>query len=141
MAVRKLNPVTPGQRHKIIGVFDTITANAPEKSLVFGFRKSGGRNNTGKMTMRYIGGGHKRKFRVIDFKRDKDGVPAIVKTIDNHKQWYTSNKRKQRMLSWVIRMQTVIRFTATDATALPHVESFELDGNIIAGEQGLHPLL
>lgn len=45
------------------------------------------------------------------------------------------------MLSWVIRMQTVIRFTATDATALPHVESFELDGNIIAGEQGLHPLL
>ena len=82
MAVRKLNPVTPGQRHKIIGVFDTITANAPEKSLVFGFRKSGGRNNTGKMTMRYIGGGHKRKFRVIDFKRDKDGVPAIVKTIE-----------------------------------------------------------
>ncbi len=82
MAVRKLNPVTPGQRHKIIGAFDTITASAPEKSLVFGFRKSGGRNNSGKMTMRYIGGGHKRKFRVIDFKRNKDGVPAVVKTIE-----------------------------------------------------------
>ena len=82
MAVRKLNPITPGQRHKIIGAFDTITASAPEKSLVGGFGKSGGRNNTGKMTMRYIGGGHKRKYRVIDFRRNKDGVPATVKSIE-----------------------------------------------------------
>ncbi len=82
MAVRKLNPTTPGQRHKIIGTFDTITASAPEKSLVTGTRKSGGRNHDGKMTMRYIGGGSKRKFRVIDFKREKDGVPAVVKTIE-----------------------------------------------------------
>ena len=82
MAVRKLKPSTPGQRHKIIGAFETITASAPEKSLVFGANKSGGRNNTGKMTMRYIGGGHKRKYRVIDFKRNKDGVPAVVKTIE-----------------------------------------------------------
>ena len=82
MAVRKLMPTTPGQRHKIIGAFDTITASAPEKSRVFGKAKTGGRNNVGKMTMRYIGGGHKRKFRVIDFKRNKDGVPAIVKTIE-----------------------------------------------------------
>jgi len=82
MAVRKLKPTTPGQRHKIIGTFDTITASVPEKSLVFGNGKSGGRNHDGKMTMRYIGGGHKRKFRVIDFKRNKDGVPATVKTIE-----------------------------------------------------------
>ena len=82
MAVRKLKPTTPGQRHKIIGAFDTITASVPEKSLVFGGKRTGGRNNTGKMTMRYIGGGHKRKFRVIDFKRNKDGVPATVKTIE-----------------------------------------------------------
>jgi large subunit ribosomal protein L2 len=82
MAVRKLNPVTPGQRHKIIGTFDTITASAPEKSLVIGGRKSGGRNGDGKMTMRYIGGGHKRKYRVIDFKRNKDGIPAVVKSIE-----------------------------------------------------------
>jgi large subunit ribosomal protein L2 len=82
MAVRKLKPTTPGQRHKIIGTFDTITASAPEKSLVVGFGKSGGRNADGKMTMRYIGGGHKRKFRVIDFKRNKDGIPATVKTIE-----------------------------------------------------------
>ena len=82
MAVRKLKPTTPGQRHKIIGAFDTITASAPEKSLVFGKRKTGGRNHVGKMTMRYIGGGHKQKYRVIDFKRNKDGVPAVVKTIE-----------------------------------------------------------
>lgn len=82
MAVRKLKPTTPGQRHKIIGAFDNITATAPEKSLVVGFRKSGGRNNEGHRTMRYIGGGHKRKYRLIDFKRNKDGVPAVVKTIE-----------------------------------------------------------
>ena len=62
MAVRKLLPTTPGQRHKIIGTFDTITASAPEKSLVVGGGKSGGRNHDGKMTMRYIGGGHKKKY-------------------------------------------------------------------------------
>ena len=82
MAVRKLKPTTPGQRHKIIGAFDTITASAPEKSLVFGKRSTGGRNNSGKMTVRYRGGGHKRKYRIIDFKREKDGVPAVVKTIE-----------------------------------------------------------
>jgi large subunit ribosomal protein L2 len=82
MAVRKLKPVTPGQRHKIIGAFETITATAPEKSLVYGKKKTGGRNNSGKMTMRYIGGGHKRAYRIIDFKQDKDGIPATVKTIE-----------------------------------------------------------
>lgn len=82
MAVRKLMPTTPGQRHKIIGAFETITACAPEKSLVFGLSKSGGRNNEGKMTMRYIGGGHKQRYRFIDFKRTKDGIPATVKTIE-----------------------------------------------------------
>jgi large subunit ribosomal protein L2 len=83
MAVRKLKPTTPGQRHKIIGTFDTITTNVPEKSLLKGANnKSGGRNSDGKMTMRYLGGGHKRKYRVIDFKRNKDGVPAVVKTIE-----------------------------------------------------------
>jgi len=82
MAVRKFKPTTPGQRHKIIGAFETITASAPEKSLVYGLTKSGGRNNEGKMTMRYIGGGHKQLYRFIDFKRTKDGVPATVKTIE-----------------------------------------------------------
>ncbi len=81
MAVRKLKPTSPGQRHKIIGTFDTITSAAPEKSLLRPIKKSGGRNNTGKMTMRYIGGGHKRKYRVIDFKREKDGIAAKVDSI------------------------------------------------------------
>jgi len=81
MAVRKIKPTTPGQRHKIIGAFDMITSNAPEKSLLEPLKRSGGRNNTGKMTMRHIGGGHKRKYRVIDFKRNKDGVTATVDSI------------------------------------------------------------
>lgn len=82
MALRKFKPTTPGQRNKVISAFDDITASKPEKSLVVGKKKSGGRNNKGKMTMRYLGGGHKRSYRIIDFKRDKDGIPAVVKTIE-----------------------------------------------------------
>jgi len=82
MAIRKLKPTTPGQRHKIIGSFENITASVPEKSLVVGKSASGGRNNQGKMTMGYLGGGHKRRFRLIDFKRTKDGIPAVVKSIE-----------------------------------------------------------
>lgn len=83
MAVRTFKPTTPGQRHKVIGVFKgTITATTPEKSLTVGKRASGGRNNQGRLTTRYLGGGHKRKYRVIDFKRNRDGIPATVKTIE-----------------------------------------------------------
>jgi large subunit ribosomal protein L2 len=82
MAVRKLKPVTPGQRHKIISTFDEITCAVPEKSLLAPLKSSGGRNNSGKMTMRYLGGGHKKMYRLIDFVRSKDGMPATVKTIE-----------------------------------------------------------
>ncbi len=82
MGVRKFKPVTPGQRHKTIGTFDDITKSVPEKSLLTANKRSGGRNNRGKMTMRYIGGGHKRKYRIIDFKRDKDNVSAKVTAIE-----------------------------------------------------------
>jgi len=82
MAIRKLKPTTPGQRHKIIGSFENITASEPEKSLVVGKTSTGGRNHRGKMTIGYIGGGHKKRFRFIDFKRTKDGVPAVVKSIE-----------------------------------------------------------
>ncbi len=82
MAVRKFKPATPGTRHKIISAFDDITCSKPEKSLLTPIRKSGGRNAQGKMTMRYIGGGHKRMYRVIDFMRNKDGINATVKTIE-----------------------------------------------------------
>ncbi len=82
MAVRKFKPTTPGQRHKVISAFDDITTSVPEKSLVVGKKSTGGRNSSGKMTVRYRGGGHKRKYRLIDFKRNKDGIPATVKTIE-----------------------------------------------------------
>lgn len=82
MAVRKFKPVTPGQRNKVISAFDDITCTVPEKSLLEPLRKTGGRNNQGKMTMRYIGGGHKRMYRIIDFRRDKDNYTAKVKTIE-----------------------------------------------------------
>ena len=84
MGLRKLKPTTPGQRHKVANDFAplTTTANKPEKSLVIGRKKNGGRNNTGKMTMRNIGGGHKQKIRIVDFKRNKHGIPATVKTLE-----------------------------------------------------------
>ena len=82
MSVRKLKPITPGQRFRVVNGFDTITTDKPEKSLLAPNKRSGGRNSQGKMTMRYIGGGHKKKYRIIDFKRDKAGIPATVASIE-----------------------------------------------------------
>ena len=82
MALKKYKPTTPGQRFKIISAFDDITTNKPEKSLLVGKRSTGGRNNKGRMTIRNVGGGHKQKYRIIDFKRDKENIPGIVKTIE-----------------------------------------------------------
>ena len=79
---KKIKPVTPGLRFRIAPVFDEITSSKPEKSLLKTLKKSGGRNSKGKMTVRNIGGGHKRKIRLIDFKRVKDGINAIVKSIE-----------------------------------------------------------
>jgi large subunit ribosomal protein L2 len=82
MALKKFKPTTPGQRHKVVTDFADITASKPEKSLLAPQKKSGGRNNDGRMTMRYLGGGHKQKYRIIDFKRDKFTIPATVKSIE-----------------------------------------------------------
>ncbi len=82
MAVRKLKPTTPGQRHRIKMSFDTITTSTPEKSLIKKHKKTGGRNDRGKMTIQHVGGGHKRRYREIDFKREKFGIPAKVATIE-----------------------------------------------------------
>lgn len=83
MALRKLRPLTPGQRFREISSFEEVTkGNQPEKSLLAKHKKSGGRNNTGKMTMRYLGGGHKRRYRIIDFKRSKHNIPATVASIE-----------------------------------------------------------
>jgi len=82
MSVKKLKPITPGQRFRVVNEYDVVTTDKPEKSLLAPKKRSGGRNNSGKMTMRYIGGGHKKRYRIIDFKRNKHGIPATVKTIE-----------------------------------------------------------
>ena len=81
MALRKFNPITPGMRHKVLSKFEEITADKPHKPLLEPIKKSGGRNSDGKMTMRYRGGGHKRRYRVIDFKRNKH-MEATVLTVE-----------------------------------------------------------
>lgn len=82
MALKKYKPTTPGQRFKIISAFDDITTDTPEKSLLEPIKGTGGRNNQGRRSMRYIGGGHKQRYRLIDWKRDKEGIPATVKSIE-----------------------------------------------------------
>ena len=82
MAIRKLKPNTPGTRFMSISSFDEITKTSPEKSLTAAIKKSGGRNNQGRITSRHRGGGHKRRYRIIDFKRDKSGIPAKVFSIE-----------------------------------------------------------
>ena len=82
MSVRKLKPITPGQRFRVVNGFDAITADKPEKSLLVPKKRTGGRNNTGKMTVRHRGGGHKKRYRLVDFKRNKFDVVAEVKSIE-----------------------------------------------------------
>ncbi len=82
MGIKKLKPTTPGTRFRTNFTFDEITKTTPEKSLVVSLKKSGGRNNLGRVTTRFIGGGHKRKYRIIDFKRNKPGVEAKVFSIE-----------------------------------------------------------
>jgi large subunit ribosomal protein L2 len=82
MPVKKFKPTSPGRRQMTVSTFEEITANEPEKSLVEPLKKHSGRNNVGRLTVRHQGGGHKRLYRIIDFKRDKDGIPAKVATIE-----------------------------------------------------------
>lgn len=82
MALKKYKPTTSSQRFKLISAFDEVTTAKPEKTLLAPKKRTGGRNNEGKMTMRYMGGGHKQRYRVIDFKRDKEGVEGTVKSIE-----------------------------------------------------------
>ena len=82
MAIRKINPTSPGQRGMTKTDFAEITTQTPEKSLLCPKKKTGGRNNTGRITTRHIGGGHKRKYRMIDYKREKFGIIGFIKTIE-----------------------------------------------------------
>lgn len=82
MGVKRFRPLTPGQRHKVANDNSDITSYVPEKSLLRSSKRSGGRNHSGKLVMRFIGGGHKRRYRVIDFKRDKFDIPGTVMSIE-----------------------------------------------------------
>jgi large subunit ribosomal protein L2 len=82
VAIKSFKPTTPSRRHMTVSAFDEITTDKPEKSLVVPLVRKAGRNNQGKLTVRHQGGGHKRKYRIIDFKRDKDGIPGKVATIE-----------------------------------------------------------
>ena len=82
MPIKKYNPITPGTRFRLGNDFAAVTTNTPQKSLTKGKSKSGGRNHDGKMTMRHLGGGHKRKYRITDFKRDKENIPGTIKSIE-----------------------------------------------------------
>ncbi|MBN6187496.1 50S ribosomal protein L2 [Aneurinibacillus sp. BA2021] len=82
MAIKKYKPTSPGRRQMTVSTFDEITTSTPEKSLLAPKSKTAGRNNQGKITVRHHGGGHKKKYRIIDFKRNKDGIPGRVATIE-----------------------------------------------------------
>ena len=82
MGIKKFNPYTPSRRNMTMSDFAEITTDKPEKSLTTSLKKNAGRNNQGKITVRHHGGGSRRKYRIIDFKRKKDGIPAVVKTIE-----------------------------------------------------------
>lgn len=82
MGIKKFKPTSPGRRFVTVSTFEEITATEPEKSLLEPLKKNSGRNNKGRITVRHRGGGHKRQYRIIDFKRDKDGIPAKVATIE-----------------------------------------------------------
>ncbi|WP_185849037.1 50S ribosomal protein L2 [Blattabacterium cuenoti] len=120
MSIKKLKPITPGQRFRIVNCFDQLTSSNPEKSLIKGKNKSGGRNNTGRMTMRYFGGGHKRKYRIIDFKRRKFGIPAVIKSIE-----YDPNRS-----SFI----SLLHYEDGEKRYIPTIEGFKIGQKVISGK-------
>src|SRR5210317_46236 len=125
MSVRKLKPITPGQRFRVVNGFDSITTDKPEKSLLAPNKRSGGRNSQGKMTMRYKGGGHKRKYRVIDFKRNKTGIPAEVKTIE-----YDPNRSA---------FIALLNYQDGEKRYIIAQNGLQVGQNVVSGESGVAP--
>ncbi|MEL0454813.1 50S ribosomal protein L2 [Tamlana flava] len=125
MSVRKLKPITPGQRFRVVNGFDAITTDKPEKSLLAPNKKSGGRNSQGKMTMRYIGGGHKKKYRIIDFKRDKAGIPAEVKTIE-----YDPNRTA---------FIALLNYQDGEKRYIVAQNGLQVGQNVVSGKEGIAP--
>ncbi|WP_026452595.1 50S ribosomal protein L2 [Aequorivita capsosiphonis] len=125
MSVRKLKPITPGQRFRVVNGFDAITTDKPEKSLLAPNKRSGGRNSQGKMTMRYIGGGHKKRYRIIDFKRDKAGVPATVASIQ-----YDPNRTA---------FIALLNYQDGEKRYVIAQSGLQVGQNIVSGESGIAP--
>ena len=125
MSVRKLKPITPGQRFRVVNEFDTITADKPEKSLLIPLKKTGGRNNQGKMTMRYIGGGHKKKYRIVDFKRNKFGVEAKVVSIE-----YDPNRTA---------FIALVQYTDGEKRYIIAPAGLKVDQTIVSGQENVAP--
>jgi len=125
MSVRKLKPITPGQRFRVVNEFDTITTDKPEKSLLIPLKKTGGRNNQGKMTMRYIGGGHKKKYRIVDFKRNKFSVEAKVVSIE-----YDPNRTA---------FIALVQYTDGEKRYIIAPAGLKVDQTIVSGQENVAP--
>ena len=125
MSVRKLKPITSGQRFRVVNGFDAITTDKPEKSLLAPKKRSGGRNSQGKMTMRQLGGGHKKRYRIIDFKRNKTGVPAEVKTIE-----YDPNRTA---------FIALLNYQDGEKRYVIAQNGLQVGQNIVSGETGVAP--
>lgn len=120
MAIRKYKPTTPSRRGMTNSTFEQITKATPEKSLLVELKKSGGRNNMGKITTRHIGGGHKRKYRIIDFKRNKDGVEGRVAAVE-----YDPNRNANIAL---------IHYVDGEKRYILHPQNLEVGAKIASGE-------
>jgi large subunit ribosomal protein L2 len=125
MSVRKLKPITPGQRFRVVNGFDAITTDKPEKSLLAPKKRSGGRNSQGKMTMRYKGGGHKKRYRVIDFKRNKAGIPAEVASIE-----YDPNRTA---------FIALLNYQDGEKRYIVAQNGLQVGQNVVSGESGIAP--
>jgi large subunit ribosomal protein L2 len=125
MSVRKLKPITSAQRFRVVNGFDAITTDKPEKSLLVPNKRSGGRNSQGKMTMRHVGGGHKRKYRIIDFKRHKEGIPAEVKSIE-----YDPNRTA---------FIALLNYQDGEKTYIIAQNGLQVGQNIVSGREGIAP--
>ncbi|MFT5627170.1 MAG: large subunit ribosomal protein L2 [Dokdonia sp.] len=125
MSVRKLKPVTSAQRFRVVNGFDAITTDKPEKSLLVPNKRSGGRNNRGKMTMRHIGGGHKKKYRIIDFKREKSGVPGVVASIQ-----YDPNRTA---------FIALLNYQDGDKCYIIAQNGLQVGQNVVSGREGVAP--
>ncbi len=125
MSVKKLKPITSAQRFRVVNGFDAITTDKPEKSLLVPKKRSGGRNSQGKMTMRYIGGGHKKKYRIIDFKRNKAGIPAEVKSIE-----YDPNRTA---------FIALLNYQDGEKRYIIAQNGLQVGQNVVSGEKGIAP--